>query len=438
MNYETMLSLTKSSYLSEQLQIKLWNSGDKVIKRALSKRRDLARELSKLACKDPDLIGSWASVARNNRSQLSMAIRYAKDDMSLISLMDQDLSEKQVILLAKKCNNILGWFLYERKKQIIPDEIRVFLIKNYISQHEYTQDYPGKIFIETLGDDIIAWKALIDSVNNRTIPFLNASSGLYKIDEEISDLVLDKTDELVNENNLSDRAYKSLERLLSDYSKILSKNDSFYQKIIDIAIKSNHFKVNELKDNISISRELSKSFCNNVYKSCKKKSCIKQLRKISKYPGFIDNSNKDFPFALLNHYKDLGSIESRKLFSDLRNDNIKICLEGLIDKKLYNKAAKLIVSTDGYIDERLLNKDIYIEIFKINPEKGMKLLKNNEYISTLIYYVKPLKLIINYENFLGYFLNDINDLNSEYYTLLNLLDQWEGDYNELLKGAKLL
>jgi hypothetical protein len=49
-----------------------------------------------------------------------------------------------------------------------------------------------------------------------------------------------------------------------------------------------------------------------------------------------------------------------------------------------------------------------------------------------------LKLIINYENFLGYFLNDINDLNSEYYTLLNLLDQWEGDYNELLKGAKLL
>ena len=145
-----------------------------------------------------------------------------------------------------------------------------------------------------------------------------------------------------------------------------------------------------------------------------------------------------YVIALLNHYKDLGSIESRKLFSDLRNDNIKICLEGLIDKKLYNKAAKLIVSTDGYIDERLLNKDIYIEIFKINPEKGMKLLKNNEYISTLIYYVKPLKLIINYENFLGYFLNDINDLNSEYYTLLNLLDQWEGDYNELLKGAKLL
>lgn len=438
MNYETMLSLTKSSYLTKELQLLLWNSGDKIIKRALVKRSDLSDELSKLACKDPDLLGSWASVGRKNKSQLSKAVRYANDDMSLIALMDQDLSEEQVVLLAKKCNNILGWFLYEKKKDILPDEVRVVLIKNYISQHEYTQDYPGKIFIETIGDDIIAWRGLIESVNNRTIPFLNSASGLYKLDENIADLVLNKADQIVDNNNLSDRAYKSLERLLCDYSKILSKNNNFYEKIIDIAKKSNHFKITDLKENIKISKELSKSFCNNLYKPCKKKSCLRQLRKISKYPGYIDNSNKDFPYAILNHYQDLNIIESRKLFSYLRNNNTKICLENLIDKKLFKKAARLVISTDGYIDEQLLNLDLYIEIFKINPEKGLKLVKNKEFIPILIYYVKPLKLILNNEEFLGYLINDIKELNSENYTLLNLLDQWEGDYYELKKGAKLL
>jgi hypothetical protein len=438
MNYETMLSLTKSSYLTKELQLLLWDSGDKIIKRALVKRSDISDELSKLACKDPDLLGSWASVGRNNKSQLSKAVRYAKDDMSLIALMDQDLSEEQVVLLAKKCNNILGWFLYEKKKCILPDEIRASLIKNYISQHEYTQDYPGKIFIETISDDIIAWRALIESVNNRTIPFLNSASGLYKLDENIADLVLAKVEEIVNNNNLSDRAYKSLERILSDYSKILAKNNNFYEKIIDIAKKSNHFNITDLKENIKISKELSKSFCNNLYKPCKKKSCLRQLRKISKYPGYIDNSNKDFPYAILNHYQDLNIIESRKLFSNLRNNNTKICLENLIDKKLFKKAARLIISTDGYIDERLLNLDLYIEIFKLNPEKGLKLVKNIEFIPILIYYVKPLNLILNNEEFLGYLINDIKELNTENYTLLNLLDQWEGDYNELKKGAKLL
>jgi len=433
-----MLSLTKSSYLTKELQLLLWNSGDNIIKRALVKRGDLSDELSKLACKDPDLLGSWASVGRKNKSQLSKAVRYAKDDMSLIALMDQELSEEQVVLLAKKCNNILGWFLYEKKKDILPDEIRVSLIKNYISQHEYTQDYPGKIFIETISDDIIAWRALIESVNNRTIPFLLPASGLYMLDENIADLVLNKVEEIVNNNNLSDKAYKSLERLLSDYSKILSKNNNFYEKIIDIAKKSNHFKVTDLKENIKISRELSKSFCNNLYKPCKKKSCIRQLRKISKYPGYIDNSNKDFPYAILNHYQDLNIIESRKLFSNLRNNNSKVCLENLIEKKLFKKAARLIISTDGYIDERLLNLDLYIEIFKLNPEKGLKLVKNKEFIPILIYYVKPLRLILNNEEFLGYLINDIKELSTENYTLLNLLDQWEGDYNELKKGVKLL
>jgi len=433
-----MLSLTKSSYLTKELQLLLWNSGDKIIKRALAKRGDLSEGLSKLACKDPDLLGSWASIGRKNKSQISKAIRYAKDDMSLIALMDQDLSEKQVVLLAKKCNNILGWFLYEKKKDILPDEVRASLIKNYINQHEYIQDYPGKIFIETISDDIIAWRALIESVNNRTIPFLNSASGLYKLDENIADLVLAKVEEIVSNNNLSDRAYKSLERLLSDYSKILSKSNNFYEKIIDIAKKSNHFKITDLKENIKISKELSKSFCNNLYKPCKKKSCLRQLRKISKYPGFIDNSNKDFPYAILNHYQDLNIIESRKLFSNLRNNNSKVCLENLIEKKLFKKAARLIISTDGYIDERLLNLDLYIEIFKLNPEKGLKLVKNKEFIPILIYYVKPLRLILNNEEFLGYLINDIKELSTENYTLLNLLDQWEGDYNELKKGVKLL
>lgn len=431
MNVDTMILIANSFYITEELQFQLWESNELQVRRALVKRGDLSYKISLMAVADSDLIASWASVPRKDNKLLNTAIKNAIDDMALISLSSQDLEKKDAILLAKKCNNIIGWFLYEKKKKILPDRYRKILITNYIEKHEYIQDTPGKNFIEVIGNDIVAWKSVIKAVNTNTIPFLNTVYNQLELDKSIASDILNKIEELLY-NNISERSEKILERILVDYSTKQFDDKNLYNNIESLAKIYFPKKYQEILENIKISNILIKKFCKNLYFECKDKKCIKLLKIIATYPGYLNNTNEEFPLALLNHYNSLSEAEEKKLFNDLRNPIIKKTLDNLIKHKLSLKAAKLIMSTNCYIDEKDLTIDIYKELFILNPKKAIGFNFPDKYIPNLINFCQPLKYICLNERLLGYFIKEISLLDYQSRnTAINLIDQWEGSYEDL-------
>jgi hypothetical protein len=450
MMLESMLQFANAKYLPRNMQLYLWECGESAVRKVLSKRIDLLDDISNLAVIDKDLIGDWSSVPRSNNEQISTAIEnvvYGEDIMKLIT---QNLNASQVDLLAKKCTSLSikssypGYYLYEKKKDLLSDKMRYNLIYNYVFSLEYSNEGPGKVFIELLENDIFAWKAVIDASTVKSISYLRSAQAFINYDSKIKKTFFDKIEDfLLATKKLEDRQIRNIYNILLDLSLNIDLDNRAYEKISELSKKLDKSLSITINENLEVTKTIKMSLCKDYRYPCKKINCVVNLKKIANHQGYLSIASKDLLLSILNHNHNLTLLEKTTLLRHLNPSNYENSINFLLEHMLYEKIGELLILTNkDFKYKEIFPLPVYLYILSKNPGTLINNLQSDFpviYLEEIIYKIKPLNLILFNPLILGEFIKIVESLaNEERNFALNLLDQWEGSLEELIKASKYL
>ena len=445
-----MLQFANAKYLPRNMQLYLWSSNESIVRKVLSKRIDLLDDISNLAVIDKDLIGEWSSVPRSNSKQISTAIENAVYDEDIMKLITQNLNANQVDLLAKKCisNSIKssypGYYLYEKKKDLLNEKMRYNLIYNYVLSLEYSNEGPGKVFIELLGNDIFAWKAVIEASTVKNIAYLRSAQAFINHNSKIKKSIFDKIEEfLQSAKKLEDRQIRNIYSILLDLSLNKDLDNRSYEKIRGLSKKLDKSLSVSIIDNLVVTKTIRLPLCKDYRNPCKRIKCVVNLKKIASHQGYLSIANKDLLLSILNHNQNLTLIENTNLLRHLNPSNYENSINFLLENKLYEKIGELIIlSNKDFKYKEIFPLPVYLYILSKNPETLINNLETDFpiiYLEEIIYEIKPLNLILFNPLLLGQFIKIVESLaEDERNFALNLLDQWEGSLEELISASKYL
>ena len=445
-----MLQFANAKYLPRNMQLYLWGSNESVVKKVLIKRIDLLDDISNLAVKDKDLIGHWSSVPRSNAEQISTAIENLVYDEDIMRLITQNLDANQVDLLANKCispsikSSYPGFYLYEKKKELLNDKMRYKLIYNYVLSLEYSNEGPGKVFIELLGNDIFAWKAVIEASTVKSIPYLRSAQAFINYNSKIKKTFFNKIEEfLLSAKTLEDRQIRNIYNILLDLSLNIDLDNRAYEKIRVLSKKLDQSLSISIIENLAVTKTIKMPLCKDYRYPCKKKNCVANLKKIANHQGYLTIASKDLLLSILNHNHNLTLLENTNLLRHINPSNYENSINLLLENKLYSKIGELLIlSNNDFKYKEIFPLPVYLYILSKNPETLINNLDSDFpiiYLEEIIYEIKPLNLILFNPLLLGQFIKIVESLaHDERNFALNLLDQWEGSLEELISASKYL
>lgn len=450
MMLESMLQFANAKYLPRNIQLYLWESDDITVRKVLSKRIDLLDDISNLAVIEKDLIGDWSSVPRSNNEQISTAIENVVYDEDIMKLITQNLNAKQVDLLAKKCTSLSikssypGYYLYEKKKDLLSYKMRYNLIYNYVFNLEYSNEGPGKVFIELLENDIFAWKAVIKASTVKSIPYLRSAQAFIKYDSKIKKIFFKKIEDfLLSAKKLEDRQIRNIYNILLDLSLNIDLDNRAYEKIRVLSKKLDQSLSITINENLAVMKTIKMPLCKDYRYPCKKKNCVANLKKIANHQGYLTITSKDLLLSILNHNHNLTLLENTTLLRHLNPSNYENSINFLLEHKLYDKIGELLILTNkDFKYKEIFPLPVYLYILSKNPDTLINNLQSDFpviYLREIIFTIKPLNIILFNPLILGQFIKIVESLSQkERNFALNLLDQWEGSMEELINASKYL
>ena len=184
MELDLARKLAESPRLTNELQRRLWATGDRWVRGALVKRVDLDPTVETECVGDDTLIPAWASVPGRPSGLLERATESACSEHSLMALSSQvNLSSAALESLADKGTAMVGWSLLARSD--ISDALRADLSVRYVMFADLDRNSFGKDLMERIGENPEVWVRILDVVSWRQVGVLHAASGSLCDDESV-------------------------------------------------------------------------------------------------------------------------------------------------------------------------------------------------------------------------------------------------------------
>ena len=439
--------LATSSFLDEEMQIRLWNLKDPYIRRDLAKRTDLCAQLEDAVLEDDDLIFYWAGHKERAVPALERAVKRVSSERSLITLATQKyLTLELISKLVVKATPQVALTLLELNG--LPRVVRDKLIKIYINSSEHRGGSFGKNLTENIGSSTEDWVSAVKSATWVNSGILAQGAYFVPKSKLMSNILVGKlllvdtyiTQESMKQVELGRDFYKDLERvwrsILEDYTLSISDIEKFKDCVF---VKSSSQKIKELNERLSydFKSEIKKLNCKSGKKS-------KNLAHVSVIRDLIQKGERaSLPIELiayeaLVHKEQLDDITYNIALSNLLGEGSRNLGRELI-KDLSEPEAQAYFMSKGLLGIEGERDKLLLFLASVGHRDISDRNLNSIEKEMVLNVISPISSVVGQSDFTGLIINQLKvlDKNEEEFAY-TLLSTWEGTLPELIEAARLI